>query len=82
MRYMGDAVPDAPSTPGLFASGLTPEAKRQLLAVATQMTPEQGRDLCDLCDATSAGHSQKMIRFGLGAAAGVLAGYLLARVLG
>jgi hypothetical protein len=77
MRYMGDAAP-----PGLFQNGLTPEAKKQLLAVAAQMTPTQGQDLCDLCDATSAGHSQRLVRFGLGAAAGVLAGYLLCKVLG
>lgn len=77
MRYMGDVASEV-----LFqvnGAALDPNVKATLLGQASVMPDPRARDLLDLSDATPYGARMKYIRFGLGAAVGVLVGVALGR---
>ncbi len=72
MRYMGD----------LSTGTLDETTKRQLLALAGNMTDGQASDLAEVVDATSFGQRQRWTRMGIGAALGVVVGVIGSRALG
>lgn len=74
MRYMGDAAA------GLLTTPLDPTSKAVLLANAATLPDERARDLLEISDATPLGKRAAWVRVGLGAAGGLLAGLVLARL--
>lgn len=81
MRYdnrMGDVAPN------LFGGGFFPNegAKAQALAMAPQMTDGQAGDLLEVVDATNLGSRTKWMRYGLGAAVGIVVGAVVASRMG
>lgn len=60
---------------------LDPAAKAKILAEMPFVSDPVGQDLLDLSDATPNGQRARMVRIGLGAALGAVAGYLVCRVV-
>lgn len=76
MRYMGDTTIFS----AVLSGPLDPTAKAALLANAATLPDERAQDLIDAADATPLGKRSKWMRVGYGAAAGLLAGLVIARL--
>src|SRR5688572_21418579 len=70
MRYMGGVIP-----------AMDPALKQAMMAEAKSLPDNQAADLCDICDATPLGEKQKLTRIAIGAGVGLVAGFVLAKVL-
>ncbi len=69
---MGDPVP-VPSPTG--------DAK-QVAAFLDMLPPEKQDELFDAIDESNAGHRRMLMRYGIGAAAGLAVGFIAAKLLG
>jgi hypothetical protein len=70
-------VPAAPAA----GAPLDPQTKAVLLALAPQMPDSNAADLQDILDATPYGKNQRWMRYGIGAAAGLVVGVVIAKAV-
>lgn len=73
---MGDPLPDLVSL-----SISDPTARAALIAQGAALPDDKAELLLEVTDASAYGHKQKLMRFGLGAAAGLVLGYGVARLM-
>lgn len=76
MRYMGDPLTDLLN---VSIPVLDPTAKAAAVAKAGQVDDAHAQDMLDVVDATPLGKKTKYMRIGLGAAAGLVVGFLVAK---
>jgi hypothetical protein len=79
MRYMGDVATDLLTR--VAGGPLDPAVKAQLLVTMASLPDESARDVADLSDATPFGGRQRMTRLAMGAAVGLVVGFVVGRAL-
>lgn len=60
---------------------IDPTVKAQLMAEATTLPDSEAQDILDIGDATPLGHRSMLIRYGIGAGAGLIIGFVIAKLL-